>query len=808
MKTKWFDRVVAVILIFTLALISPMQFVRSDAATKSVKYIKEFKLFVKKEGSQADAEAWCKSQTDGDWHVLEGDLNDGTDGTFSKPVGVFLCYTTTEDVKQAVTDIAVMNEKGNYSESAYEAIVKEQRDAYKDLVKNLKIQIKNYQKNYKDNVKTAVEAHDLLNGYKEDDSGKLLGDLLAELDPEQEKDEEKLIEILLQSNGNVVLFIQQELALASESGNRSWLDRMEQVGGYDKFYNKIKTAFNGDDGLAKRNMDIKYKEKATAIADDWDNLKKHLDNVKEYEEKNKILSMNEEQLKAWRENNKKSPEGMSYEQDRAMATNLANYKYDGKTLLNFFYQDKSEISGSNLYKLYPMVASLQEGQLAGVDTTVSLYSLIDQAFSATLLNDYNKGKLQEVKAEANQAQKKKLDDAQKDIEDFIDQQKKTEVKSIYEGVDREIFKGGVAVTSDALQYSKGSETKWTDAVIGRSQQIAIISVLSVCFIANFFMYAACGSLFEKGAINALEAVYYEEAVGEISDEAVDMINKEFNRLNFTSRDALVNMERMANGGDDVAKEAVEFLYKQPNTYRTKGNIIMGLSIGLSIIFILASAADIALSVIALRDYYNREHLPIPKRMVDMSTNKEKETSYVVYKTVRDNSGEPGDLNGGSSKQWLALYQTYDDRAGQPILAPESEASMKVVYGKNRADNLSPLHMFGTPTVPQNLTFADGEEGWSYNDKNDGTYLFFSRSGDKVIEEEEEKEVVSEKKDEAASKNADVATSEAVSGSAVADDDQTGTALSGGYIVLIAAGVVIIAFCVILYTRKRGKREEE
>ena len=46
MKSKWFDRVVAVILIFTLALISPMQFVRSDAATKSVKYIKEFKLFV------------------------------------------------------------------------------------------------------------------------------------------------------------------------------------------------------------------------------------------------------------------------------------------------------------------------------------------------------------------------------------------------------------------------------------------------------------------------------------------------------------------------------------------------------------------------------------------------------------------------------------------------------------------------------------------------------------------------------------------------------------------------------------------
>ena len=29
---------------------------------------------------------------------------------------------------------------------------------------------------------------------------------------------------------------------------------MEQVGGYDKFYDKIKTAFNGDDSLAKKNL--------------------------------------------------------------------------------------------------------------------------------------------------------------------------------------------------------------------------------------------------------------------------------------------------------------------------------------------------------------------------------------------------------------------------------------------------------------------------------------------------------------------------------------------------------------------------
>ena len=108
--TKWFNRIVAVVLVFTLALIAPMQNVRSEAAEKNtVKYIKEFKLFIKKEGGLEDARNWCKSQTDGDWHVVESDLNAGTDGTFSKPVGVFMCYCTTENEKEAVRNIAVMN---------------------------------------------------------------------------------------------------------------------------------------------------------------------------------------------------------------------------------------------------------------------------------------------------------------------------------------------------------------------------------------------------------------------------------------------------------------------------------------------------------------------------------------------------------------------------------------------------------------------------------------------------------------------------------------------------------------------------
>ena len=44
-------------------------------------------------------------------------------------------------------------------------------------------------------------------------------------------------------------------------------------------------------------------------------------------------------------------------------------------------------------------------------------------------------------------------------------------------------------------------------------------------------------------------------------------------------------------------------------------------------------------------------------------------------------------------------------------------------------------MFGAPNTPQNLTFADGNKGWSFNDGKKGTYVFFRRESDKTVEDE-------------------------------------------------------------------------
>ncbi|MBR6229222.1 MAG: hypothetical protein IKQ97_05745 [Eubacterium sp.] len=815
MKSIRMKRFIAVILVFTLALISPMQFVRSNAAEKTVKYVKEFKLFIKKDGTKADADDWCKRQSDGDWHAVEGDLNDGTEGAFSDKIGVFLCYCTTENEKEAVRDIAVMNEKGNYSESNYQILLEKMKEEYRDLVNDLKTQIKNYQENLRKKVETAVEAHDLLNGYKEDDSGKLLGDLLAELNPDEEKDEEQLANILLQANGQVVLFIQQELSLASESGNRTWLDRMEKLGSYDEFYSRIKKAHNGDDSLAKSFMDKKYKEGAVEIADAWEELRQKFEDIKKYEERCGIEAMSEEQLKEWNDNNYTTPEGIDYVQKVACADNLKMYKYEDKSLLDFFMQDKLEISGDNLRKLYPMVSCLQPGQQAGLHSTVNLYSLIVQAFSATLLNDYNKGKLEEVKDAVGTENTKEVEESRKLVEENIDQQKKNEPESVYKGVDREIFKGGVAVTSDTLDYSNSSEVKWTDRFVENNSEIQCLFVGGFCCggFAAIALHIAYDTVLDKAA----EMTIRRFDNGELTYHFSRKVERVLNKLH-GYEDPFFQLRTIVREGSEkqqaIAKQAMKELEKATISDSAGTKIMYALSRGVTILLILVAVADVIMNVVALIDYYNRDHLPIPHHIVDLTAYKNEETSYVIYKSVKDNNGKQGDLNGGSSKQWLALYQTYDERAGAPIVAPGAGYSgyeIKVYYGNSKRGSYgtTPLHMFGTPNVEQNLTNADGEKGWSYNDKRRGTYLYYSHYDGSLINKEDEKteETVSDEPSVTAEPSADTATDETAVSGAAAD---IGTSTGAGTTALIGAlcGVAGIGIGFAVGATRRRKKVKD
>ena len=148
-----FIAAVMTLVIAALVPMTPLNQYDVKAASVQRKYLKEVKVFITDNGVSA-AQAWCDEKNkDGksNWCVYESNMV-GT-GYKSMMIGVgggdaFLCYQTTTDYKEAITDLAVMNENGNYSEGAYELLIKEQKDMYVDMVNNLKDMLTEYRVNY------------------------------------------------------------------------------------------------------------------------------------------------------------------------------------------------------------------------------------------------------------------------------------------------------------------------------------------------------------------------------------------------------------------------------------------------------------------------------------------------------------------------------------------------------------------------------------------------------------------------------------------------------------------------------------
>ena len=775
MKKPWKNyliRVVALILVAAMGCISPLNSMSektADAASSKKLYVGDVKLFIKEGGSESDAQSWCDAQDvnkdedeTNDWEVVPGNLNEGASGALKKDVSVFLCYQKTSDVKMAVTDMAVMNEKGNYSEGAYEQILNDQRDLYKDMVNDLKSMLEEYRTNYKNNVQTAVQAHDFMNGYIEDDSGKRFGDFLLDAS------DEDLVEVLLQANGQVVIMMQEQLAFACDTHATTWLDRMEQLGSYNTLRNQYIKAYNKNAAKADLALKMKYQEKALKILESWDDIHQHVEKVRKYYDQTGMEEMSGEELVKMADDWEKNTEDGDIDTDYYMfiqemqtLSGLAVYSYEGNTLLEYFSQSYEDVSGDNIIKLYPLAASLTEGQMAAINETVSLYSILMDAFSATALNDTGKGKAAELIREADEEDKQELAEYKEDLDENVKDIKDIPPISVYDGVDRGVFEGGVAVTSIAENYSAGDESNWANSFVESGN----FTKAALGMAAGSVVCAGAAIAFSVMAKRFINSQVIENNIGRLlqitrqgGDKAmrIGLANYSGTAQKF-GLDSYRRLQESLNTLDleiefgGVTKQQAQSLRSLSEEVTTKAGtmarsqmgyrVMQGLKIGFAVFCVLLAIADIVMTSIALYEYYNVDHLPIPNYMVDLSYNDDKETSYISYRSVHDQNDKNGDLNGGGGKQWLALYATHDRDAGNPILAPGNKGHDIVVQKKNSSapDGYSPLHLFGKPNAAQNLTFADGENGWSYNDKAGGIYLFFDRDANAffTIDDEEE-----------------------------------------------------------------------
>ena len=823
-KTRLWKRLTAGMLVLVMTLV--FSGVRGNAAEKKEAiYIKEFKLYIAPNSNKiesydeaqeaAKAKEWFEKNG---YTMIEGNLNADASGALKKDVGVYMGYSTTTDVKEAVTDLAVMNERGNYSESEYKKILEEQKKMYTDMVTDLKTMLEEYRKNVNNGVPTAIQAKEFMNGYVDDDTQQRLGDLLMTIS------DENLGTLLMQANGQVVLMINDRLSYACDNKNTTWLDRMAKLGSYDRLEKQALKACNNDITRANEVLDKKYKEDAKTLADRWEDVRQHITAIREKVKDWGLDSKSDEEVKTFFLENAENDEVKLFYNRYEILTALGAYKYEDKTLLDYFNQPADTFNGDGIRKLYPLAASLSAGQISAVDQTVSLFTLVMNALGAGAFNDLKNGETKKMLDKADAEEKKEAEETKEKLDTQLNTWKEQTPISIYEGVDREVFKDGVAGTSTAHEYSNGDGRTWADSLMG-STTAKRVAIGAAAGSILFAVGAAVTSRLLSPLVKDIGEVAFlwQNTVAngsrrQIGDVSIWFWGTSYSELSKKQKNALFDlaMQNYENG-TNLNHLDVESILKY--------KFIKKFQIGFTVAATFLAVADIVATSITLYNYYNRDHLPIPACMVDLSYNEEKQTSFINYKSVRDNGKGCGDLNGGGGKQWLAIYQTKDTNAGNPILAPENGENFKIIvqYGSSVAPKTagySPLHLFGTPNTAQNLTYADGESGWSFNDGKNGTYVFFRRGTKDVVDEVVvEKSTEEVKKEDIEEKTKDDAKTEDETVKGAADDTKTddtavsgsaadiGTSMGTGMIVMIGAlcGVVGIAIGFGVGTTRRKRK---
>ena len=668
------------------------------AASNKSTYIKDVVLSY---GKTADeAKAWL---TENGYEILDYDLNEGADDTFSTARAVYLGYTTTDNAEEAITDMRLMNMKGGYSVQDYQMLLEDQKANIKLFMDNFIVAINEYRANYKAGQGRAVAAHDMLNLLYDDDSQQYMGDALLNKIKEEYTDEEwsalsedeqakvaDMTTILMQANSDAVLTIEQTLATATDTGDTLWIDRYESAGSYDDMLDAIMEEKNLSVNEAEKALAAEYDEDAKTIAAQFETYKDYLE---KYTNSDISFENTEAEIEAYQAEHADFDQvnwfaaGTQYE----LISRLMN---DGISLYELVTSEDYDVKGADSYLLYPLVSCLTEGQRACLEL-LPMYQVVALGIN----NDAA---------------------AEEGMESLTDELTEKLKTSIYDGVDRTIFGGDVALTNEAirLQAATGKnavDTGWdhiSGASIALYASFAVSLAMTVgAWVANAHFYNLqveySSMAYNIGAAKAAVADNVEKIAA--GGATMDQINT-YNQAAMDARDA-VRVGARAQGWATFFKYA---------------------GIAMTCISVVLIGLSLWSTYNDLKDYYNAEFTPIPMHMVDENTNDSGEKVYTYYDAVKCNRveagfvtdankllGDYGDINGDVGRQWVALYTTKDKAAGDPI------TSVPVVQYKSSdipKESSTALSMFGE-NVAQNLT--NEQLGYTYDDDMGGIYMFYN-----------------------------------------------------------------------------------
>ena len=696
--------------VFLAALTAALPTVKALAAEKSPDYLSEVKVFFG-DYSNAVSEGYTLLKNGDSPTDLNQKAGGGAGSKGEK--AVYLGYKTTSDRKEAITDLALMNMKGGYSVTDYDYLMDNYIKAQIiPIVNNMLAAVNEYRANYKAGVQRAVYIHGVLNKFIDDDTGKGLGDLLLNktkyemgdtaynsLSEAEKKNHADILTIVAQSNGKATLMIQNLLTRAADTNKSTWLDRLSAMT-YDALVDSTGMApTDADKQLAKL-----YDDSATLILDMWEDLRTELldydgavKRVKNYDisKYDKALAAmdtvtddtpEDEAIRILREFEDAQNEMLSIKADIkniAVHDALSEAEYLDGTMLDFFTTDTDELA-DDMTMLYPLAASLSDGQRGGLEF-ISLKELLVVALTDE--DGYSDDSL----------------NALKEI-------------SIYDGVDREIYKMcAVALTSDA-QRAKAFAEKEEERSMFSGWSIAMMAVTGAAFLAfagsavSWGVYAGKVSTLTKTVKTELN--YYEMAYD-------CPFHKSLNR-HWSVNDVYRNNPEW--------KTQMDYL-------TSKSRLCKGLTIGLGVAMVVIAGITVYLTWQDMKAYYNVAFTAIPRYMVDekdiIAYNKKGEKIVIknqsaYYKAVECNRTESdemykmlgvcADMNGDVGKQWLALY-TVKNELMEPIIA----SSLKVVVDNAQlpAGYTTGIHMFGSDAA-----FNLNSSLYDWNNDAPSIYVYF------------------------------------------------------------------------------------
>nr|MCR4644600.1 hypothetical protein [Oscillospiraceae bacterium] len=671
MKKSFKSRILSTVLTCAMLLTTPVGAIKAAAADTG-KYISE--VFIAYGSTEDEAKSWLTSHG---WEPVEGNFNAGKDDRVAAVMGV----KRTNDPNNAVTDMAVMNmgteNNTGYSFDDYKGLIKEKQADINEFLDSFLPVIQEYRDNYNGKGSEAGKAraqlaHDLLNKfydgeidgqYAVNDTGMPLGDLFLNT-TRRELGEDKydalskneqvkygdLQQIILESTGVTLLSVEKALALAADSNEDSWLERLADMSYLDmKTMAELYVDGNASlsDSAAQTLLMSKYGDAAESLAKEYDGIQQELIWYRGYIEANQLVKAEDEndeayqaRIEAFFENRKTIQSEENYELelirfDKAAQLHVIAYATAfagdwGDTLGEFFLpEDLSEPYSNDPVNFLPLAVSLSDGQRAGLKF-LSLESLL-------LLggNDIDAAKetmpeLQELGADVAAA-------------------------SVYSGMNRAIFREGVALTNRAMMEKAIGKSPYEET--WGFGDWGWVDVLSASLLAESVIFLYGGRYVLKHAAETLTS--------ELNATLIPTtINPELSGY-YMYENALVNLERF--GANDamsmkVYNKSLDLLSKSEtaNMQKYYNNALHSYDqtallgkwlLGIGGAMLIAAAV---LEGVHLWQYYNRDFIPIPLYIVDeadiVSYTRDKNgnevrnidfNQYVYYEVVKCNRQDIG-----------------------------------------------------------------------------------------------------------------------------------------------------------------------